>query len=93
MGERLATEGDSETNRYVVWWPMKRVKSVEPGVRDRRAVGDDQDPPDIQCPHQVERSGRRLREPWLGVPQHFGLPGLKGSHGLIDSRLLLGRRT
>ena len=27
MGERPASEGDSETNRYVVWWPMKRVKS------------------------------------------------------------------
>ena len=27
MGERLASEGDSDTNRYVVWWPMKRVKS------------------------------------------------------------------
>ena len=22
-----ASEGDSETNRNVVWWPMKRVKS------------------------------------------------------------------
>ena len=62
---------------------------VEPGVRDRRAVGDDQDPPDVQGPHQVVRR-QRLAEPWLGVPEHLGLPGLEGGHGLVDGRLLLG---
>ena len=62
---------------------------VEPGVRDRRAVGDDEDLPDVQVPHQVV-GRQRLAEPRLGVPEHLGLAGLEGGHGLVDGGLLLG---
>lgn len=64
---------------------------VEPRVRDRRTVGDDQDPLHAQGPHQVVRC-QRLAEPRFRVPQHLGLPSLKSGYGLVDSGLLLGTK-
>ena len=68
---------------------MKRAKSSNQEFAIAGRLVTIKTRPDVQGPHQVVRC-QRLAEPWLGVPQHLGFPGLEGGHGLVDGRLLLG---
>ena len=89
MGERPASEGDSETNRYVVWWPMKRVKSSnqEFAIAGRLVT------------IKTRRTSRvRIRSYVVSVLPNRGFafhstsafPASKAAIGLVDGGLLLG---
>ena len=89
MGLRLSSEGDSETNRYVVWWPMKRVKSSnqEFAIAGR-----------LVTIRTFLTSRARIRSYVVSVLPNRGLafqststsPAAKAASGLVDGRLLLG---
>ncbi len=66
------------------------LEVVEPGVGDRRPVGDDERPADVHLPHEVVRR-QRLAEPGLGVPEHLALACPESGHRLRDRCCCSGR--
>ncbi len=89
MGLRLSSEGDSETKRNVVWWPMKRVKSSNQEFAIAGRLVTIRTFLTSRAPHQIVRR-QRLTEPRFGVPENLDFPRSEGRQGLVDGRLLLG---
>ena len=91
MDERPASEGDSETNRNVVWWPTNCVKSSyqEFAIAGRLVTIRTR----LTSRLRIEVvGGQRLPEAWLCVPQHLGLAAVERGYSLIDCVLLLGSK-
>ena len=92
IGDRSASEGDSETNLKVVWWPMKRVKSSNQEFAIAGRLVTIRTFRTSSVPHQVVRR-QRLAEPRLRVPENLGLPGLEGREACSTAACCSGRRT